>query len=428
MSNSCPLGTAPLTVRHTALMVVFGEMGLSQELELQFRQVQSHIAQLSPDHVLGTPEQELVEHYLTEASVECPQLLVDQTTREPPVEFQEEIGLHGDFTPITRSVPRWTFVVPFTGDRRIFRTRPSEFSMSPPEVSDVREGELVVVVEGGPSSRKIEAAFDAQIGAVEEYLRFARRDVDQFNERLRRDVPALLSRRRDEAQRMRDLDGQIRFPIRHRGDQSVTPVPLAKRSVLPIPSAAPTGSPAVRQFVLEGKYYEETLRVLRYWQLSLERAPSIADGKGEEEIRDVLVAGLNGVFEGAAASEVFNGAGKTDILVRDPSGNSVFIGECKTWDGASSVAEALEQIFKYTTWHDTKTAIMLFIQNRDVTAVIEKVIEQIKGHENYLRVGSATENSEHNFVMHADGDVQKQIRLAFVPFALRRKSHRPGRS
>ena len=48
----------------------------------------------------------------------------------------------------------------------------------------------------------------------------------------------------------------------------------------------------------------------------------------EETIRDLLLALLNAQFEGAAAGEVFNAAGKTDILIRAGDRN-VFIAECK---------------------------------------------------------------------------------------------------
>jgi hypothetical protein len=37
---------------------------------------------------------------------------------------------------------------------------------------------------------------------------------------------------------------------------------------------------------------------------------------GEEEIRNLLLIGLNSHFEGQAAGEVFNNTGKTDILTR----------------------------------------------------------------------------------------------------------------
>jgi hypothetical protein len=232
------------------------------------------------------------------------------------------------------------------------------------------------------------------------------------------------ARRREEAQAMRDTQTQIGFPIRHR-DPNKTPVPLTHKSVRLISQEQRADS--TPRWVLQDSDYEEALRVLGYWRDSLERAPSIAERRGEEEIRDLLVAGLNSVFEGAAAGEVFNADGKTDIFIRQ-DGVNVFIGECKIWKGEPSMHEALDQVFRYAAWHDTKTAVLLFIRNRGVSAVIGKALNVIKLRENFVRQAPETPTSQYNFVMHAMGDPQQQIRMAFMPFPLRTKSARPGRS
>jgi hypothetical protein len=40
----------------------------------------------------------------------------------------------------------------------------------------------------------------------------------------------------------------------------------------------------------------------------------------EEQIRDLLLVNLNAQFEGKAGGEVFNGEGKTDILIGKQTG------------------------------------------------------------------------------------------------------------
>jgi hypothetical protein len=63
-------------------------------------------------------------------------------------------------------------------------------------------------------------------------------------------------------------------------------------------------------------HYEAALEVLRNQRNALERAPGASAKMGEEEIRNLLLTGLNSHFEGQAAGEVFNNIGKTDILIR----------------------------------------------------------------------------------------------------------------
>jgi hypothetical protein len=415
-------------------MELFADRDLRADLEDTFRAVAAHIGRISIEQILGTTDQEIIDGLIRDASASCPELKVDETEALPVEEYAQVVGQYGGGGQITHQVPRWRFVIPFTGDRRIFRSRASQSksSLSRPAALDVREDELELFVDGPTQPDKVRRALDTEIEIVQQYLDWARMDCETHNARLRADVPGLVRQRRQQVEELRSTQAEIGLPIRHRGDPSQIPVPLTRKSVRlsreqPDTESAPSSSTPPPRWVLQDADYEEALRVLGYWRDSLERAPSIADGRGEEEIRDLLLAGLNSVFQGTAAGEVFNGAGKTDILVRQ-DGVNVFIGECKNWHGDSSMYEALDQIFKYAVWRDTRTAVLLFIHNSDVTAVIQKALEIIRHRENFVSDAAASAVSEYNFVMHAMGDPEQQIRMAFIPFALPPKSSRPGRS
>ena len=410
-----------------AVKELFISRDLRADLEDAFRAVISHIDQIDPDEILSTADEVIIEGLMREASADCPQLEIDQVHQLSVVEFSDTVGQWGDGRPITRLVPRWTFVVPFTGDSRIFLSRPSERHLTRPVVLDVRDNELELCVDGRLEHDQIRGALDSQILAIQKYLDVARVDCENHNAQLRADVPERVRQRRQEAQAMRETQAKIGFPLRHRGDPNQTPVPLTHKSVRLRHQELDAASTPMPRWVLQDSDYEEALRVLQYWRDSLERAPSIADERGEEEIRDLLLAGLNSVFEGAAAGEVFNGAGKTDILIRQDSVN-VFIGECKIWEGESSMDEALDQLFRYAVWRDTRTAVLLFIRNVDVSAVIDKALNVIKLRENFVSQTPEAPAGRYNFVMHATGDPQQKIRMAFMPFALPAKSARPRRS
>ncbi|URM94575.1 hypothetical protein LUW76_09725 [Actinomadura madurae] len=147
------------------------------------------------------------------------------------------------------------------------------------------------------------------------------------------------------------------------------------RPVRPQPAAAARFKP---EPTLADSDYAAALAVLRNSRNALERSPSLAAGLDEERIRDLLLINLNAQFEGDAAGEVFNGYGKTDILIRVEDRN-IFIGECKIWSGPKTIDEALTQLFDYLVWRDTKAAVLLFIRNKNVTAAIDKAVEKIEG-------------------------------------------------
>lgn len=100
--------------------------------------------------------------------------------------------------------------------------------------------------------------------------------------------------------------------------------------------------------------------------------------------------------------------------------SNVFVGECKIWRGPEAFREAIGQLLSYLTWRDTKGALILFIRNTDVTAVIEKAVAEIEAHPCHVRTLPAPGGSaRRDFVLHADGDAGQILRLAFLPFALR---------
>lgn len=58
--------------------------------------------------------------------------------------------------------------------------------------------------------------------------------------------------------------------------------------------------------------------------------------------------------------------GKSDILIRDGD-RSVFVAECKIWRGSKSLSNAIDQLLGYATWRDTKTAILVFNRNKELS-------------------------------------------------------------
>jgi hypothetical protein len=98
---------------------------------------------------------------------------------------------------------------------------------------------------------------------------------------------------------------------------------------------------------------------------------------------------------------------------------NVFVGECKIWTGPSDFTKAIDQLLGDLTWRDTKGTLLLFIRNLDVTAVISKAVTAIQENPNHIETRPAPDPGDrHEFVLHANGDPDKKLHLAFLPFAL----------
>jgi hypothetical protein len=131
----------------------------------------------------------------------------------------------------------------------------------------------------------------------------------------------------------------------------------------------------------------------------------------EEALRDNLLVSLNGQF-GASGAEMFSRKGKTDILIQQPDG-AVFIAECKFWEGPRAFEVAVDQLLGYLVWRDTKSAIVLFVRNGDVSSIIEKADVAIRQHVRFKRPASTAVNS-HVYVLHHEQDVNREIEVAVL--------------
>jgi hypothetical protein len=150
---------------------------------------------------------------------------------------------------------------------------------------------------------------------------------------------------------------------------------------------------------------------------ALERNPSTVARLNEEQIRNILLIGLNNQFEGNVGGEVFNGAGKTDILVRVEDRN-VFVGECKIWKGPKTVTDALDQLLTYLVWRDTKAALLLFVRSGDIAAITDKAVAALSAHPSVKRRGPHVDDDRHDFVLGANSDANREIKLALLIFPL----------
>jgi len=127
-----------------------------------------------------------------------------------------------------------------------------------------------------------------------------------------------------------------------------------------------------------GEFYDHILDVTRAMGVTMERAPASYADKDEETLRDQFLSMLNTHYEGQTHAEAFNKQGKTDILIR-VGGNTLFIAECKWWSGPKALGDALDQIYSYSTWRDSRLALIVFVPNRDFTRVVEvarKTVEE----------------------------------------------------
>jgi hypothetical protein len=399
---------------------LFGPGHLDKALSTTLEKARQRLVDWNPDALLKASEPDVIETLINEASVRCPRLLRDQVEMLEPAEAVRPFMQFGER--YEQRVAVLTLVVPYEGERPVFLVRASTRQMVAIEVAQLTDTELHLTVEGAiTDGAQVRRRFEEQLDRIAQHLDWARTDIERHNDMVRGTIPRLVRERRAELRSVRDVQSEIGYPMRRRPDAGSYSVPVKRTTIRPVPKPGRTGSAASAPFApepaLTEDQYEQALQVLRAQRNALERTPSLAAGMDEETIRDLLLVGLNAQFEGTAAGEVFNGAGKTDILIRERD-RSVFIGECKIWKGPKTISEALDQLLGYLVWRDIKAALLIFIRSKDVTAAVKAAVAKIEEHANYKRRGTHDTDERVDFVMHAQGDRDREIHLAFLPFAL----------
>jgi hypothetical protein len=184
----------------------------------------------------------------------------------------------------------------------------------------------------------------------------------------------------DRLLKARDIADSLGYPLYQRNGAPATYVsPVIRRKIVTNLSGTFKPEPTL----LESEY-QNILRIIESMSFVMERNPKVFSIANEQTIRDHYLVQLNGQYEGSATGETFNGSGKTDIIIRDGNAN-LFIAECKIWHGQKESIEAIDQLFGYVTWRDTKTAIIVFNRNQATTPVVDTIETTIKAHANYKR-------------------------------------------
>ena len=170
--------------------------------------------------------------------------------------------------------------------------------------------------------------------------------------------------------------------------------------------------------LLDEANYQKILEVINNTGKCFEKYPRLYLDKGEEDLRDQILATLGPIIEpGSLTGESFNKNGKTDILLS--CGNSVlFIAECKFWNGEKQYLAAIDQLINYLTWRDTKTSLILFIKQKELSPILEKVIKISPSHTNYVRFVNKTGETWFNYLFHINGDKNREVKLAVLLYHL----------
>lgn len=357
-------------------------------------------------------------------AVACPELLKDNVTREPPADVtvdvsRDQMRAISDFD-AARRFPGFRHVihVPFQGEADVFKFKPSSFSTGGPPRGRVQGNDLIFTIDHPrDQTMNIDAQAHGLISQTEKYLGFARQDIDSFNAGLQQEAKRIIETRRQFVERRDEQLASSKIPVRRpgAGDKTYLADVLVRRPAPLLPQNRADDKPPKLEPALPNQAFEHILGVLRLHCLQVEKNPRTYVRMGEEDRRNVILSALTTHYDGFTA-ETDNQGGHTDILARQ-EGRNVFICECKFWTGSEGFSKAIDQLFGYVGWRDTKLAIVMFVREKGLTAIVKKARQTLAGHPQFVAWKDAAAETELRAEMSWPGDDERRadLNVFFVP-------------
>lgn len=391
-----------------------------QLLESMKTGLRDEIDHLSHDKILQVSEEDLYEYLVNIYTLEAP-ILHDENKYAHPAQ-DTQIDVSGRFDYITDGDGHHyvkgtsvTIAVPFEGDGQLFDFNPSVIFGSAIR-GEIAGNEILLTyrdVQLTPDTIKKENERDIQM--IKQRLADITNMINQHNTFIKTQTRGFISERKNKVLRDQNTVASLGIPIKRREDAPATYVTPSIRRKPKIEQPKVKGGAFKPEPVLEMVEYENILTIIYNMARVMESSPKAFVGMEEEDLRMHFLVQLNGQYEGQATGETFNYEGKTDILIRY-EGRNVFIAECKFWDGEKSLSDTIDQLLSYTSWRDTKTAIILFNKNKNFTAVLSKIPEVVKAHGFFKRdIGKQSETS-FRYIFHQKDDINRELILTVMAF------------
>lgn len=388
------------------------------------QQIKDKINSESEDYILNVGESQYIKHLQSQFFLDCPEIHVDQVTIDSyegeiqghqfPMEFM--ITNKNNFFKKTIIV----YHIPYSGSISLLRYRPNRFNTSiGTDIQTDHHTNTIKLefINFYNDPQRIKLAYEEQLRYIFGCYDSLKAEIEEFNNNLESFITATFNERKQHFLAKSNFLNSLGVPIKKSSNISTTfsvPKPVLRKKINIKPQVTEKGYKP--EPTLSNDDYFEILKIINDIGKNFERLPATYSNKGEEALRDHILMILDPNFElGSAGGETFNKSGKTDILLRYDS-SVVFVGECKFWSGEKKFLETIDQLLGYLTWRDSKTSVIIFVQNKDMTSVIESVSKASKKHYCFIKELTKSDDSWFNYIFSLPNDKNKEIKLAVQIF------------
>ncbi|MDE0396920.1 MAG: hypothetical protein OXL96_03850 [Candidatus Poribacteria bacterium] len=384
--------------------------------------MKSEINAWDGNQLLNTSVDDLCKYFVQRYSVDIP-ILNRNEIKKDYEDTRVDISRDPKYTTDDQSGPvyvqgvRIEISVPYTGERDAFWWHPTTHTLNPPRafVSNIEEHLTLVITGTNLEPDIVLQEINDTLDKIDDYLTSLREDADKLNGNLDSIARQYIEVRRAELLKNRNLFEALPFKLKQRKDSAKTyTAPEVRQRLIPTPPEA-SSQPYQPEPALDQENYEHILEVIENMTQVMELSPSAFSEMDEEALRSHFLVQLNGHYEGQVTGETFNYEGKTDILIRS-EGKNIFIAECKYWNGSQKLTKTIDQLLGYSSWRDTKVAVIVFNRNKNFTRVLDSIKSTTKEHPNCKRELNRRSETSFRFVFSHRDDVNREMTLTVMAF------------
>lgn len=408
---------------------LFCEGDLDATLRAHQSSIGAKVDTIPRDQFMSAQVEEIVEHVLSEMTVDPLVIYEDRAEmeqRETKIDVSRWRARNpfGDRGPIHVAGVAVSVSIPFTGDSSLWKLRPNQWQTVFPRAGVVAgrgqaNGHIQIDLAqpADEPQERFKTRLDQELKTIRFYLQSQKQQVDSFNSGLRGQILASVNARRERLKKHEGLKDLLGIPLKRKdGVPAIEPVKIERKLVRPLPPPPKSGykpEPGITD-----QDYSHILSVIRHEGRTFETTPKTYAVHDEEALRDILLAHLNGHYQGNATGEAFRRNGKTDIRIEDGN-RAAFVAECKVWKGQKELSQAIDQLLGYLTWRDCKAAIIVFNKHNAKFSGIQETIPTVfSAHTLYRRSTEVKEVGEWQFDMTSREDEGRQVRIHVFAFNL----------
>ena len=382
-------------------------------------EIKSEIESKGKEYILGVDEKEYKRYLINKYALELLSIDYNSESFDKPTISKEWVEDRHYREKYQTEVYNFTVKYSFNGSAVLFKIQPNIWTVTSAEIY-VNEMNNTVSFSFKLYQKDPEE-FNRTKSDYQERAFTNMNNANAWAERWNNSLPSLIAslfqEQKTKYQQENDFFAAINVKA-NPNTNSVFTAPTIKKKIIPQPTASKEKEFSENPKMTLEMYYD-TLKVIYDFGKSMEKKPSTYEGKDEEGIRDLFLLILETRYDGTTATgETFNKDGKTDIILKYANdGSNLFVAECKLWHGASEFHKAISQLFdKYLTWRDSKTALLLFVTNRDFTNVIATIKAEVVKHPYFVKSVEQRGETSFSYHFHLPNDKDKIVFFEVIAF------------